>query len=429
MNENNSTALTLHDPTNEEIGRGAVALRNQVAQDFIEKTRGYWHLRSELDVHDSLFDEVSEGNWISEGLDAESEITRRKPAADAYFKFKITFFKFHRRADRTLVDLLPWRRPFTHADLDEEDTEQRFPCDLRKRALICAMNLIIQHNQWRHVRMKRWYQFLYTTLVLIVVLLWFSFGFDLSMRLVNVVGGRSLGAWTAPVAAEIIWIVVFIVLWGTLRFVARAVLERDLRDTTSRFKDANKACCDAVFRRLNDFNSAVRIRFTKYFLDIQQSQAKLEEVKKDAWLDRVRDAFRIALWEAKRIESMERFWQFQFERLRTFELFSDSLGNSSSISLSIGFILLSMGVVAIEASSWWSMPGALLVLFIASSIAWKFGKESRGKDLSFGMQDVVNVGFERDWKTFQSVRYYDQIADEFRKAKGDWRTEKLEQGR
>lgn len=422
-------ALAKFDYANEGVGLFNVSVRERITDEFIDRSRDYWHLKTDVNVR-TRTDQTPKDNWIDETPNGESEIVMLKPIAEAYFNYRITFFKFTRRADRTLKDLLPWRRPFTHADLEEEDIEQSFPDDIRKRALIKALSKIIRHNQIRHIKMKRWYQFGYTAAVAVVVLVWYLLGFLATNAAVGWVSGAlNLPVLLSPWLSLAVWLIGLALLWGGSVYVARTMMEKFLRDTTSLFKDANKSSCDAAFRRLSDFNGNVRVRFTKYFLDIQQSQAKLEEVRKNGWLDRVRDAFKTAMWEAKRIESMEKFWQLEFERLRIFELLSDRAGNLSSVLLSvaitIGVAIIVVGSVIASAN----FIAALAVLVAATSVAWSFGGVSRADDLSFNMRDIMAVGFETDWKAFQTVGYYDQIADEFRKTKGDWRTEKLEQGR
>ena len=127
---------------------------------------------------------------------------------------------------------------------------------------------------------------------------------------------------------------------------------------------------------------------------------------------------------------MEQFWQFQFERLRILELVTDRAGNLSSILLASAMIVaLAVTVLFFPPAAplWCKLIQGGAVFVVAMIGIWRAGTISRSAELSFGMQDIIDQGFENEWQTFGVLGYYDKLAQEFENGMGAKRLEKIKE--
>jgi len=407
---NETTALAPYDGSAEGGHEARVTYRHELARKHIAAGKGNYAILSvdpETTSPLSNYDERTLFRGDSDDLGVLRTLSER------YFNFRPALFKFHLRPGRTLADLLPWRRPATHADLEDEDVEQKFPDDINIRAAIEALNLVIVENQVRHIRLKRWYQFLASAVVVVFAVIWFFFGHLLSAVILQSLSPEL----NTPAAGWGLWLFFTIAFLAGIARSAQAVLKRELHDTTDLFKAANEASCSRLVSVMTRFNGDIRARFTKLLSSIKDTAEVWELVKSETWPDKAGDVFKVAMWEGKRVESIEKFWQTQFERLRLFELISDYVGNLSSMAIAIAIsIVLGLALligVAFDQSLLEAMARAACLLVPALFAIWHFGAISRRPGLSFGMADIVDE-FKDRWQHFSTLRYYENLAGQFK---------------
>jgi len=400
----------------------SIQARDALVDKFVEKGHGYRHLKPAPDI-----DASSDGHAVTQDLfspEASAQLNELKALAERYFKFKIEFFKFTRRSDRTLRDLL--RRPFTHSDLQEEDIEEKFPEDRKARALIKALYLVIEHNQWVHIRHKREWQALFSAITLALAWGWLFVGYRYSLLAAHALGIGN--GWGLTSVAWIIWLVALAL--GAALFVMLTfwLFELAIDNTTSHFKEANRTSCAVLISGMTSFNANVSTRFTNLLSVIKSSEDNSELVQQKSWPDRAKELFKIAMWEGKRIESMEGFWQLQFERLRLLELLTDIAGNLTSVGLALLAILISGIALLVYQGIFgeaYSILRALIMLGICAGVIWRLGSISRRAESSFGMNDIISQGFGNRWAAFGTLGYYEKIAQEFENGMGAKRLEKI----
>jgi hypothetical protein len=398
-----------------------IKARDALIDQYIEIHGGrYRHLTAAPDVRSSSDSfEVSQGLF---GADAATQRDEMKALSDRYFNFRIEFFKFSRRPDRDFADM--WKRPLTHSDLAEEDIELKFPEDRKARALIKAFHAVMRSNQWRHIRRKRYWQFIFGVVLIGLAAVWTEGAFRYCSA-----GAAHLTSlsWLQTVLSWAAWTIALMAMAPSVWFLIRPLLRWRLENTTEHFKEANQTSCANLRASMTTFNATVSTRFTNLLNVIKSSEDNAELVKAHNWPLLSRELFKIAMWEGKRIESMEQFWQMQFERLRLLELWTDRLGNLSSILLAGSMIVLCLAVLVpcSVGGGWGALPRLLIVLTISALGLWRMGVISRRSELSFGIQDIISQGFESEWQAFGSLGYYDKISQEFENGMGAKRMEKI----
>lgn len=402
--------LVVYDSKTEVDPKARVAFRDRVAKSFLLAERDSYCI---LDVQADTASPLSEYDDQSLFQDDSTRI-RVLQMAERYFTFRFSLFAFHQRKDRPLSDLAPWRRPFTHADLEDEDIEQRFPDDMRIRAAMRALDLAIESNQWRHVAIKRLYQLWVSVPVLGFALFWFFFGLVLCAGLIEGISPDL----AAPLVVGMTWSFGLVFGLVIVRWPIQKLFVRLLKNTTDLFKFANETSCSRLASAMTTFNGKIRERFARLLSSIKDTSENLELVKSPTWADNAQDVFKIAMWEAKRIECAEKFWQSQLERLRVFELMSDKLGNASSVTLAAALSLLA-AVIALVGSGiagedpLSAMPRAAIALIPAFIVVWQFGRISRRPRFSFGMADIVDE-FRQKWVPFASLKYHETLSKQFK---------------
>lgn len=173
----------------------------------------------------------------------------------------------------------------------------------------------------------------------------------------------------------------------------------------------NSNGCLVLSEHMTGVNAKIKGLFNRLLItDIALSQANFESVRRDEWPSGVERIFKLALWQAKRIEYLEKFWQVRLERLRLFKIISDEVGNTSSRFIALALAGLSIGASYIV----WDQGG----LFHPSTLAliataWYLGWLTRKPEYSFGMDAIVRQGFGGSWVPFSSLRYYDSVAQQY----------------
>jgi hypothetical protein len=329
-------------------------------------------------------------------------------ASSPYFAFKTDLFKFHGRKDRDAWDLL--RRPQTYADLEEENIEEKFPEDLPSRALICAFDRVIAHNRWRHILRKRRLQAIFS-----LPLVAMSFGWPFLGQAVEraaaiaVDAPAGLGeAWSRYLTGGIATAVA-VALAGALALRLRYHLDNH----TNAFEHVNESSCQILANHMTRVNSDIRALFNKLMSDITSSQANLQDVSHPEWAEKAKRVFKAALWEARRIESLEHFWQLRLEKLRLFEIAGNEIGNWLSRAIAVALVAVALLLAPVV---WHPATAA-----IAAAIWW-IGRTTRRREYGFDMRRIVAQGFQETWEPFCKLGYYDKIAQEYGDCKNQIRT-------
>lgn len=419
--ERPGTALVPFTPSREATDlriRAALKERGRMAAGFTELARlGYKRLKPAPNIT-TVTDGIGDINLVDDPKpDTQTLLRELGEQSKQHFDYKVELFKFHRRSDRGLWNLV--RRPQTYADLEEENIEEKFPADIRSRALMCALNKILKYNQWKHILKKRLLQLGFSLPVASLFVWWTSvLGYVTDSSLV---AGLASSSWwfgaIDPGVAAVTVLALGYVLGATM------LMRYMLGHMMHMFEEVNANSCQVLSNHMNKISGRIKAIYLKLLItDITLSQNDLESIKGEDWPAKVERVFRLGLWVPTRVEYLERFWQLQLERLRLFEIVSDAIGNFTSRSVTVGVIGGAVVTSHYVSGGWDIVLPGLVILALA---AWHFGRVTRRPEYSFGMDDIVAQGFERDWSPFSSVRYYDNIAQQFRSSKGDIRINKL----
>jgi hypothetical protein len=364
--------------------RAAIRARDEKARDFLVPSQfGYVTLRPRINIRtrsDAIDDDM---NLVD--VDIHKEDTRRlledlAENAGQYFAFRTELFKFHARKDRNLWDL--FRRPQTYADLEEENIEERFPEDRDYRALMCALNIVIRHNQWNHIIKKRVLQAIFSV-PLVVGYIWWP---DLITRLESIVRAPWLEQLGVAHAAREVASVTALLLVLLYMLLAGFGMAYALKYLMQAFALPNAFSCQVLARHLTRVSAKIIGLFKKLLdTDINLSQMNVAKVSKVNWPQRVTIVFKLALWEGRRIEYLEKFWQLRFERMRLFELVSDEVGNMSSRLIAVAVIATAIGTSYLI----WDRLAIFHMETLALVIAvWYLGRLTRKPKYSFDMDAI-----------------------------------------
>lgn len=403
------------------VGSERVEERDALAEQFIEPAGSYFDLKPNLDL-DGPADNYPVGISLFRPEAHSQLINALGKSADAFFKFRHRFFRFAVGRPQRIIDQI--KAPFTHADLEEEEIEEKFPDDIKRRALLKALNHVLIRNQRRHILRKRTYQGFYTLVATLLMGAWFVIGPSQCGALL-----RRLNLPAPEQMVFAVWIVAFALVFVMSRFFLGWLYQRDLTNTTDRFKSSNRTACATASESMTNFSNEVGERFSKLLGAIKSSEDHLEWVRDTHWPEHGREIFRIALWDAKRVECIEKFWQLQFERLRIFELILDRVGNLSSIVLGWSIIIVAALVLAVAALAQQNLLISIEAAVVFVGVFWitrRFGATSRQPKLSFDMHDIIKQGLETNWSPFAHLDYYDRIAQEIENGLGAKRINKIE---
>jgi hypothetical protein len=386
-----------------------------MADEFIEPARlGYVRLKPAPQIT-TTSDGIGERNLVDDRTcGAQELLDKLGEESERFFDFEAKLFKFHGRFDRGLWHLI-WH-PQSYADLEEENIEEKFPGDIQSRALVCALNNVIRHNQRKHILKKRLLQAIATAPLIAAAVFWFSIVAFLAER----IDGITAFGYTPDVAVTATGAAIGLCV-GYVALAASA-MRFALSHMMHAFSEVNASSCQVLSNHMTRTCAKIKGISNKLLnIDITLSQNNLESIKHEDWPSKIEQIFKLALWEPKRIEAMERFWQLQLERLRRFEALSDAIGNWLSRGLAAGLVGATLAWIYVQNGGFVLHAGTLAMMLGA----WYFGRLTRRRQYSFGMDEIVQQGFERNWIPFGSVRYYHNIAQQFRSSKGEIRMYKL----
>jgi hypothetical protein len=399
--------------------QAAVARRNKLSETFIVPLRlGYVELTPAPEIN-TISEGIGETNLASDFRPETQKLIRElEKQAEKYFKYRGELFKFNNRDHRNLFDLL--KRPQTYADLEEENIEEKFPEDIEYRAFMCALNKAIKRNQYIHIIKKRLRQFYYTLPVAVLFVFW-SY---LVNNLNNVLADMRLPilSMAIPRASFSPWILMLASLLYI--FIARYMIKNELEQHVHLFLAANTGSCRTLNAIMTNINSKIRSLYNRLLKDIRLSQAAFENITNNEWPSRVEKVFKLAIWQGKRIEYLERFWQIQFEKLRVFQLVSSLGGNMLSYFVSALIVTIAF-IITLLVPGNGRVIGIDLAIFIFA--AWYFGYLTRKSEYSFSIDTIVKQGLEKNWISFNS-QYYNGIGQQMRSDKDEIRTAKLGEG-
>jgi hypothetical protein len=379
--------------------------REQIAQQFIEAAPlGYVKLNSEPNIT-MLSSRVGKDNLVRD----PNKVRDLEKLSNQYFGFRTELFKFQVRQDRTAWDLL--QRPQSYADLEEENIEEKFPEDIESRALICALGRVIGKNRWKHIVRKRLLQIVFS-LPMVALLLWWPSLIVAIENMTPIV--RDLSSGLSPASRSYLVGAIMISVVAVVAVALTARLRYLLGHHTLQFTAVNESSCQILARVMTSVHADIVALFNKLIKDdITTSQVNFEDVSRQDWVENAKKVFRAALWEAKRMEYLERFWQLRLERLRLFEIVGNEIGNLTSRAVA----------VAILAVSLWLAPNLWHPVTVAIAVGiWYIGWTTRKQEYGFDMDRIEHQGFQKAWKPFCDLGYYEKIAQEYGDSKNQIRT-------
>ena len=400
-------------PTHAEVAK-EIAERERIAHEYLVATGiGYYGIKAGIKLS-TIWDRIGDRNLVIDtGPTAQSLLEELERRSERYFRFRIDLFRFYGRHDHRFRAL--FRLPMSHATLEEENIEQKFPDDVQPRALMRALNIAIRRNQVAHIAQKRVIQLLATLLLVFVTVFFLDkdswFARIVPTAVANIVDNSIVGVLAAMVCFALVIL--------SYSFLANKVVSFCLTVVTTVFKSTNELSCDRVTTDLIALNNRIARDFDKLAVtDIATSQTRHQIVIEDDWPERTERVFKLALWSARRLEHLERFWQIQFERLRIFQLISKRLANFSSISLWMILVASTALIVLYNAGEIYHSiyVGGLLILF--ATMSWRVGAITRENRFSFDIGDILKQEFH-EWSPFSDLRYYDRIAAEYRGGKAE----------
>jgi hypothetical protein len=386
-------------------GEDDVRYRDTLARQRIEQNGRYFKLKTP--TPEDIISDV-EKYPIDPGLlrgKHDAVLKDLEKLTALLFEFKFDHFKLAGRPERDkLIPLM--LNPFSHADLEEEDIENRFPEDRRMRSLIRALFFVIHDNQQAHIYSKRLWQLCGATVFALLSLVCF-----VGYYFVDMVMPVEYRIWSAPA-----WVLGYFVISMGVYLTLKPIIGRELDNTTTTFKDANlvssarmRASLTELYRRTSD-----RLQEILHLLDGSTGDQNFTRNK--AWPKQARRVFRVAMWEGMRLESLEKFRQLQFERLRVYYVQTERMGNLSSyvIWLAVAIaVLVVVLVVAAILGAWQGWAIAAIVVLANFIVGSRFAEASRTADRSFRMTDLAEECRFELWSTFN---FYGQIAHSYEMA-------------
>jgi hypothetical protein len=386
-------------------GEDDVRYRDTLARQRIEQDGRYFVLKAPTDA--DIISDV-ETYPIDAGLLRGKYDVALKDLAKLsalLFKFKYDHFKLAGRPgrDKMLTLLL---NPFSHADLEEEDIENKFPEDRRIRSLIRALFFVIHDNQQSHIYSKRLWQLCGATIFALFSLLCF-----VGYYFVDVLMPAEYRMWSAPA-----WVLGYFVISMGVYLALKPIIGRELDTTTTLFKRANLVSSARMRASLTELYRRTSERLQQILDVLDRSTGDKDFTRNPAWPKPARRVFRIAMWEGMRLESIEKFRQLQFERLRVYYVQTERLGNLSSYAVWLAVALAATIIVLVVAAilgswQWWAI--AAIVVFVNFIVGARFAEGSRLPSRSFRMTDLVDECRFELWSKF---KFYGRIADSYEAA-------------
>lgn len=398
-----------------------IAERDAHASGFIENEEGgFIGIKAELDIRIQN-SQIKKTNLVTNSSKEARELfAKLNTSADQYFNFANDFFEFYHSDDRTFEDL--FRRPFTLGDLEEHKSEEQFPDDIEPRALLKALVIVIERNQWKHIFQKRVMQLSFSFVSFLLLLLWLTIapGVD---RLVGSGLFALIGGADTAGAVSLVLFAMYIV--GTYALMS-LLIKKLLKDYTIIFRQVNRASCRQVIAKMSLVNNWLREAFFKLVgSDVEDTQDNFDVIKRSDWSETAAGVFRLSLWFGRRIYNLEQFGQIQFEKLRIFEMLSERVGNFASRALAVACAALSFGPFYLAAQS--SNAFGFVQFSVAFAgyvvIAWRFGAITRRSKYSFGMGEIAREQFNENWRGYSELGYYGKITALYKGAKDAIRTE------
>ena len=409
------TAVTPFVPTRRSKIADRLAKRRGLTSEYIaDAAFGYRKLKNDIELG-SILDKIKgDVNLVIEdGGDTKSLLKELCEQSNFYFDYETDLFHFHDQHDKGFIHF--FRRPFTFADLEEESIEEKFPDDIEARALIRALYSILKKNQWNHIYQKRIIQASFSFPIALIGFAWPLIA-PLISRTLNLNVFQGMVRYIPDLLVSVMSFVPFVLVLALYGFIADRIMRKLLEYVTGLFTEINGTSCHILSNDLTALNGALARTFTKLLVsDIVTSQARLEVVEKPDWPEKATRVFTLAMWIARRIEYLEKFWQLQMERLRVFEMISDEFGNMTSRVVAI-LVLALYGVGLACFYSWGGLADIasnMSMFVVATIVVWHLSRVSCRSRYSFNMNDIVHQGFQKKWQPFKSIGYYQRIAEQY----------------
>lgn len=335
----------------------------------------------------------------------EFERTQQYQAdVEACFSYRTNYFPhFHEK----------WRRfrPFGwtyFVDIHDETIEQRFPRDQDLRAFIAAFRLSLKKNQVINVRRKRTYQFC-TSILVLAPCAWLAID---PGRWAQSSSNAHLGAGA-----------LYFVGVGIVYLALNALLKRTTREWKLVFTTNARDLSSKIQNRMNSLTQ----NYQTFLRELAEAHTKTGDIEGNDWLERTKWWTQIAVWTAFRVDFIEKFLQSEMQRVRIFAYWSDTIGNASAFA--VWFFCCALAGTTIWAfegldpsrlTFWWFCAGTIVAAYFAwSTTLPKFSISPRAIEDSVG---------DHDWNRFSDLKLDEEMGDQIKKAKAQWRIDRLQGG-
>ncbi len=412
-----SKALVVYAPSRETKVREALDKRNQLADSFITHAPlGYVSLKVD-DFGVSRPDPLTTLNLASDFTPRTRDLIRDLVQQSRYY-FDCREDLNHSQGlrERGIWSVVAKRQ--SYADLEEEAIEEKFPGDISARALICAFVKATKLNYRTYAVRKLALQFCCLLPILMVAILWTPIVGRIASNLPFSVAKLALLSLEPRGVATAILLLMILAYTGAAAGVAKMALSWSYQCLRA-IDDWNS---QALLGNLTALNARIREVFYKLTVtDISVSQSTLESIKHDDWAERAEEVFKLGLWQAKRIEYLERFWRMEFDRLGVFKATAATadkwlprLTGVSSVSIAAGLGYLLSAWINVDPLGYASLGLA----------AWYFSRVISHRRFSAAIK-ILSGDFDQQWRSFQTLGYYDAVAREFGAAKRQLRMQVL----
>jgi hypothetical protein len=347
-------------------------------------------------------------------------------AIDEYFGFRIDYYPFFEPAGGNMPvaawNIFDPRTWIYFVDINDEVTEQKFKVDQDVRAFITAFRISIERNRWKIIRLKRFIQtanligaFLPSVFVAFLPLLK-----DFGVPVVKLDTPWALGL--ALAYAAVFFLGSWLLLWyqGTRESQLSTVISNN-----------GKTLGSAMQRRANNLGKNFVTFLAK--IDAEEATRKMADA---SWTDRSAWWMKLSLWNPKRIEYMEKFFQSEMQRTRIFMLRSGWSGyglavvSLAAVTAAAAFLIgVEFGLASLLKHE--SLRPVASLLLFAGGLVLGFWFTRRSLKSSITLQDIsVPLGLEPlgENARFADVMLHEKVSEQIRKDKEKIRQANLRGG-
>jgi hypothetical protein len=368
------------------------------AKSFLRRSQqsNYWKYRDDADIERE-----------PEDLEMFKDRHKYDPELHKYFNFRIDYYPGFENED--LVDGI-W-----FADINDEMIEAKFPRDMDVRAFISAYHISVRRNQWLSIFRKRIWQ-VAVSLFLIAPI----FIATVMIKGDTADGASQGGLFSSGLGG------LEIIMSAISLFLAIAVARTHLSFLNQQLTQVMQGNAQTLNAKIQRRLNVLRQNFTRFYKAISEEEFSGANSQGAEWTDRARWWTRLAMWNPKRIEYIEKFLQSEMQRIRVFRRWSDAIGNM----VSLGVFVLQAGVILglmlrmgpeLTSLQLWIGSASIIVAALITYI-------STNKKFSVQNSWIKRWIGDDDWPRFSSIGLDVEIGEIVRRDKDRIRQEKMRGG-